>query len=63
MIVGVARDDELEAAGEAVAAAYRTAPGIDEEIEYLEYVRDARGGPATAEVLVALDGRGRSSAR
>ena len=58
VIVRVARDEELEAAGEAVGAAYRTAPGIDEEVEYLEDVRDARGRAADCQVLVAVDGSG-----
>jgi ribosomal protein S18 acetylase RimI-like enzyme len=50
-----ARDDELEAAGDAVAEAYRGNPGMDEDGDYLEYVRDARGRAADSEVLVAVD--------
>jgi GNAT superfamily N-acetyltransferase len=56
--VRVALDSELEAAGEAVAAAYRTAPGMDEDVEYLEEVRDARGRASECVILVAVDGSG-----
>lgn len=56
--VRTARDDELEAAGEVVAAAYAPMPGMDEEPGYLEEVRDARGRTADAEILVAVDDAG-----
>jgi hypothetical protein len=36
-----ARDDELDRAGEVVAEAYRTNPGMDDDLEHLEDVRDA----------------------
>jgi GNAT superfamily N-acetyltransferase len=52
--VRVARDDELEAAGEVVADAYRAMPGMDEDPGYLEHVRDARGRAAEVDVLVAV---------
>ncbi len=53
-----ARDEELERAGEVVAEAYRTNPGMDDDLEYLAYVRDARGRAAFSEVLVAVDADG-----
>ena len=56
--VRVARDDELEAAGEVVAEAYRPMPGMDEDPGYLEHVRDARGRAADVDVLVAVDDGG-----
>ena len=56
--VRVARDDELEAAGDAVAEAYRTNPGMDDDLDYLEDVRDARGRSMDSEVLVAVDASG-----
>ena len=36
-----ARDDELDRAGEVVAEAYRTNPGMDDDLEDLAHVRDA----------------------
>jgi GNAT superfamily N-acetyltransferase len=54
-----ARDDELEAAGDVVAEAYRDQPGMDQEAWYLERVRDARGRAPHVEVLVAVDGADR----
>lgn len=56
--VRVAREEELEAAGEVVANAYRPMPGMDEDPEYLEKVRDARGRAAEVDVLVAVDADG-----
>ena len=56
--VRLARDDELEAAGEVVAAAYRPMPGMEEEPEYLEEVRDTRGRAADVDLLVAVDADG-----
>lgn len=53
-----ARDEELEAAGEVVAAAYAPMPGMDEEPEYLAEVRDTRGRIADADILVAVDDAG-----
>ena len=53
--VRVARDDELEAAGEVVAEAYRPMPGMGEDPGYLEHVRDARGRATEVDVLVAVD--------
>lgn len=50
-----ARDDELEAAGDVVAEAYRHQPGMDQHAWYLERVRDARGRAPHVEVLVAVD--------
>ncbi len=56
--VRVARDEELGAAGEVVAAAYAPMPGMDEEPGYLEEVRDTRGRMADADILVAVDDDG-----
>lgn len=56
--VRAVRDDELEAAGELVAGAYRDQPGMHDEPGYLEKVRDARARATDAEVLVAVDGDG-----
>ena len=56
--VRAARDDELEAAGDAVAEAYLMNPGMNDDLEYLEDVRDARGRAASSEVLVAVDAGG-----
>ena len=53
-----ARDDELEAAGRAVAEAYRGNPGMDDDLDYLDFVRDARGRARDSEVLVAVDAGG-----
>jgi ribosomal protein S18 acetylase RimI-like enzyme len=53
-----ARDDELEAAGNAVAEAYRRNPGMDDDLDYLDFVRDARGRATNSEVLVAVDTSG-----
>ncbi len=53
-----ARDDELDRAGEVVAEAYRTNPGMDDDLEYLADVRDARARAAFSEVLVAVDADG-----
>jgi ribosomal protein S18 acetylase RimI-like enzyme len=57
-----ARDEELEAAGELVARAYRalgTPDGKDAEYgEYLDHVRDARGRSRDCPVLVAVDADG-----
>jgi ribosomal protein S18 acetylase RimI-like enzyme len=54
-----ARDDEFEAAGELVVAAYRTHPDIENSEGYLAHVRDVRGRASETDVLVALDARGR----
>jgi GNAT superfamily N-acetyltransferase len=59
LTVRTARAEELDAAGEVVADAYRGQPGMDAEPWYLERVRDARGRAADVEVLVAVDGEGR----
>ncbi len=56
--VRLVRDDELEAAGDVVATAYREQPGMDEDEEYLAEVRDARGRARACEILVAIDGDG-----
>lgn len=48
-----ARDDELDAAGRVVAAAYRAAGGTPEH--YLAVVADARSRAGDGEVLVAVD--------
>jgi len=56
--VRTALDNELERAGEVVAEAYLTNPGIDEDLGYLDYVRDARGRASDSEVLVAIDATG-----
>ncbi len=53
-----ARDDELARAGEVVAEAYRSNPGMDDDLDYLEDVRDARGRATDSEVLVAVDASG-----
>ena len=57
--VRLARDDELEAAGDLVVAAYRTHPDMEDGHGYLAHVRDARGRAAEADVLVAVDEDGR----
>jgi GNAT superfamily N-acetyltransferase len=57
--VRLARDDELDAAGDVVAGAYRPMPGMDEDGGYLEHVRDARGRSREVDVLVAVDEAGR----
>ena len=57
--VRLARDDELEAAGELVVAAYRTHPDMEDSDGYLAHVRDARGRATEVDVLVAVDGDGR----
>jgi ribosomal protein S18 acetylase RimI-like enzyme len=53
-----ARDEELDRAGEVVAEAYRSNPGMDGEREYLDHVRDARRRARSAEILVAVDASG-----
>ena len=53
-----ARDEELGAAGEVVAEAYRPMPGMDEDPGYLEMVRDARARSRDVDVLVAVDDDG-----
>jgi ribosomal protein S18 acetylase RimI-like enzyme len=57
--VRLARDDEFEAAGELVVAAYRTHPDMENSDGYLAHVRDVRGRSSETDVLVALDDRGR----
>jgi ribosomal protein S18 acetylase RimI-like enzyme len=57
--VRIARDDELDAAGELVVAAYRTHPDMANSDGYLAHVRDARGRAADVDVLVAVDADGR----
>jgi len=57
--VRLARDDELDAAGELVVAAYRTHPDMANSDGYLAHVRDARGRVAETDVLVAVDDAGR----
>jgi GNAT superfamily N-acetyltransferase len=51
-------DGELDAAGELVAQAYLTEPGIEAHPRYLAEIRDARGRAADTEVLVAVDADG-----
>jgi GNAT superfamily N-acetyltransferase len=53
-----ARDEELEAAGDVVADAYRPMPGMGAGHPYLDEVRDARGRSGEVEVLVAVDDAG-----
>jgi ribosomal protein S18 acetylase RimI-like enzyme len=54
-----ARDDEFEAAGDLVEAAYRTHPEMGDGDGYLAHVRDVRGRAADVDVIVAVDGGGR----
>ena len=59
--VRLARDEELEAAGAVVAAAYLAMPGMADETGddgYLTHVRDARGRARDCELLVAVDASG-----
>jgi GNAT superfamily N-acetyltransferase len=59
VVVRLARDDELEAAGDLVVEAYLTLPGRHSwEDGYLDLVRDARRRARRAEVLVATDADG-----
>lgn len=53
--VRLARDDEFEAAGDLVVAAYRTHPDMEDGDGYLAHVRDVRGRAADVDVLVAVD--------
>lgn len=53
--VRTARDEELEAAGEVVADAYRSMPGMEGHHGYLEEVQDARGRSRETDVLIAVD--------
>jgi len=57
--VRVARDDELDEAGAIVAEAYRVMPGMGDDVDYLAFVRDARGRTSDCDVLVAVDEAGR----
>jgi ribosomal protein S18 acetylase RimI-like enzyme len=57
-LVRAARDDELDAAGELVAQAYLTQPGMADAEDYLSVIRDARSRVAEADVLVAVDTAG-----
>ena len=57
--VRLARDDELDAAGDLVVAAYRTHPDMEDSDGYLAHVRDVRGRATATDVLVAVDGDGR----
>ncbi len=57
--VRLARDDELDAAGDLVVAAYRTHPDMEDSDGYLAHVRDVRGRATDTVVLVAVDGDGR----
>lgn len=57
--VRLARDAELEAAGDLVVAAYRTHPDMEDDDGYLAHVRDARGRATEVDVLVAVDGQDR----
>lgn len=54
IVVREARPDELDAAGDVVARAYR-ALGGDPHEPYLEHVRDAAGRARYCPVLVAVD--------
>lgn len=54
-----ARDDELEAAGDLVVAAYRTHREMEDGDGYLAHVRDVRGRATEVDVLVAVDTDGR----
>jgi ribosomal protein S18 acetylase RimI-like enzyme len=56
--VRLARDDEFEAAGDLVVAAYRTHPGVGDSDGYLAHVRDVRGRAPETDVLVAVDEAG-----
>ncbi len=56
--VRVAREDELDLAGEVVARAYLAQPGMDGHDDYLARIRDARSRAREAEILVAVDGVG-----
>lgn len=57
--IRLARDDELEAAGDLVVAAYRTHRDMEDADGYLAHVRDARGRATEVDVLVAVDADGR----
>jgi ribosomal protein S18 acetylase RimI-like enzyme len=57
--VRLARDDELDAAGDLVVAAYRTHRDMEDGDGYLAHVRDARGRATEVDVLVAVDADGR----
>jgi GNAT superfamily N-acetyltransferase len=59
-LVREARDDELDAAGALVVAAYEAQGGIDGEDGrgYLEFVRDARGRSRHCPIFVAVDDAG-----
>ena len=57
--VRLARDDEFDAAGDLVVAAYRTHPDMEDSDGYLAHVRDVRGRAADVDVLVAADDDGR----
>lgn len=56
--VRLALDDELDAAGDLVVAAYRTHPDMEDSDGYLAHVRDVRGRATATDVLVAVDGDG-----
>jgi ribosomal protein S18 acetylase RimI-like enzyme len=58
VVVRPARDDELDAAGDAVASAYAANPGMADEADYLAYVHDARARAGASLVLVAVDEAG-----
>lgn len=58
IVVRLARDDELDAAGAIVADAYAVMPGMEHDVDYLAVVRDARSRVADCEVLVAVDASG-----
>lgn len=53
--VRLARDDEFEAAGDLVVAAYRTHPDMEDSDGYLAHVRDVRRRASDVDVLVAVD--------
>jgi ribosomal protein S18 acetylase RimI-like enzyme len=57
-VVRLARDDEFEAAGDLVVAAYRTHSGMKDSDGYLAHVHDVRGRAADTDVLVAVDDAG-----
>lgn len=57
--VRLARDDELDSAGDLVVAAYRTHPDMEDSDGYLAHVRNARGRATATDVLVAVGEDGR----
>jgi ribosomal protein S18 acetylase RimI-like enzyme len=57
--VRLAREHELEAAGDLVVAAYRTHADMENSDGYLARVRDVRGRATEVDVLVAVGDDGR----